>query len=240
MALQLTAHSDRIFLKDLLHLARQSSCSTRTAIVSPSRKFVSTRRWPRSPARTPPSSAATARAIRIRTETSLPRAPRRRARRRVRALLCKPPALPAPRRPPNPPAFPLPARRTFALGTLTGLTAADVQQPQSTAPFTGFSNLAPAPPANGTTQFRTMKIGFATGSFTGGKILRFTVGRGAEHSSSVGNGASFNPGPTGGTITQNPTADVFGGGVRIPENQIIADGMRFTGTMTDGSTFDGV
>lgn len=133
----------------------------------------------------------------------------------------------------------LPATRAFALGTLTGLTAADIQAPQSTTPYTGFSNLAPTP-GNGTTQFRTMTIGFPNGNFTGGKILRFVVGHGAEHSSAVGNGSGFNPSPTGGSVTRNPTADIFGSGVRIPENQVIPDGMRFSGTLTGGGTFDGV
>lgn len=133
----------------------------------------------------------------------------------------------------------LPATRAFALGTLTGLTPADVQAPQSTTPFTGFSNLVP-PPGNGTSQFRTMTIGFPTGNFTGGKIVRFTVGRGAEHSSVVGNGAAFNPGPTGGSVTTTqPTADIFGGSVLIPENQVIQDGMKFRGTLTGGGTFEG-
>ena len=134
----------------------------------------------------------------------------------------------------------LPATRAFLLGALTGLAPSDVTVPVSTSPYTGFSNLAPAPPANGTSQFRTMTIGFPTGNFTGGKILRFTVGRGVEHSASVGNGSAFNPGPTGGTITQNPTADIFGGGVFIPDGTVVQDGMRFSGTLTGGGTFSGV
>ena len=133
----------------------------------------------------------------------------------------------------------LPTTRAFALGTLTGLTAADVTPPLSATPFTGFSNAAP-PPANGTTQFRTMTINFPTGNFSGGKVVRFTVGRGAEHSSAVGNGAAFNPGATGGTVTQNPTGDVFGGGVFIPDGTVVQDGMRFSGTLTGGGTFTGV
>ncbi|MFL6542563.1 MAG: S8 family serine peptidase, partial [Chthoniobacterales bacterium] len=133
----------------------------------------------------------------------------------------------------------LPGTRAFALGTLTGLTAADVQAPQSATPFTGFSNPVPTPPGNGT-QFRTMTIGFPTGNFSGGKIVRFTVGRGVEHSAVVGNGAAFNPGATGGTVASLPTGDIFGGGVLIPENVVIQDGMKFSGTLTGGGTFQGV
>jgi hypothetical protein len=129
----------------------------------------------------------------------------------------------------------LPATRAFQLGTLTGLTVLDVNQPQSSAPFGGFSNPAPAPPGNGTTQFRTMTIGFPSGNFTGGKVLRFTVGRGAEHSSSLAGGT----GPGGGTVTQNSTADVFGGGVFIPDGTTVADGMTFTATLTGGASFTG-
>jgi hypothetical protein len=129
----------------------------------------------------------------------------------------------------------LPATKAFTLGTQQGLTAADITPPSSTAPFTGFSNLAPAPPANGTTQFRTMTIGFPTGNFTGGKIVRFTVGRGAEHSANTSTGL----GPTGGTVTSNPIADVFGGGVFIPEGTVVTDGMAFSGTLTGGGTFSG-
>lgn len=126
----------------------------------------------------------------------------------------------------------LPSTRAFALGTLTGLVAADVAAPT-------FTNAVPTPPGNGT-QFRTMTIGFPNANFSGGKIVRFTVGRGVEHSSSVGNGAAFNPGATGGTVASLPTADIFGGGVLIPENVVIQDGMKFSGTLTGGATFQGV
>ncbi|MDQ6655258.1 MAG: S8 family serine peptidase [Verrucomicrobiota bacterium] len=129
----------------------------------------------------------------------------------------------------------LPATKAFTLGTLTGLNASDVIAPQSTTPYSGFSNLSPVP-GNGTSQFRTMTIGFTPGVFTGGKVLRFTVGRGAEHSANTGNGLTV-IGP--GTVTSNPIADVFGGGVFIPEGTVVQAGMRFRATLTDGSTFEG-
>jgi hypothetical protein len=133
----------------------------------------------------------------------------------------------------------LPATRAFALGTSTGLTPADIIAPLSAAPFTGFSNLSP-PPANGTSQFRTMTIGFNAGAFTGGKILRFTVGRGAEHSANTGNNANPGATPGPGTVTSNPIADVFGGGVFIPDGTVVQNGMTFSGTITGGGTFTGV
>ena len=132
-----------------------------------------------------------------------------------------------------------PAGKAFTLGTLTGLNAGDVIAPLSTTPFTGFSNLSPAP-GNGTSQFRTMTIGFNTGTFTGGKILRFTVGRGAEHSAATGNNATPGATPGPGAVTLNPVADLFGGGVLIPEGTVNNNGMTFSGTTNGGGTFTGV
>lgn len=134
----------------------------------------------------------------------------------------------------HPGAVFLPATKAFALGTLSGLTPADVTAPQSAAPFNGFSNLAPLP-ANGTTQFRTMTIGFPTGAFTDGRVLRFGVGRGNGHSANLTGGT----GPNGGTVTLVTTADFLGGGVFIPSGQVVVDGMEFSGTTTAGGTFSG-
>ena len=128
----------------------------------------------------------------------------------------------------------LPGTKAFTLGNSSGLTASDVTAPTITPSVVGFSNLAPAP-SNGTTQYWTMSIGFPTGNFTGGKVLRFTVGRGAQHSSTVGTFST----PVAGTTTSNPIADLFGGGVFIPRNVVVTDGMAYSGTLTDGSTFSG-
>jgi hypothetical protein len=128
----------------------------------------------------------------------------------------------------------LPTSKAFTLGTLSGLTAADIVAPQSVAPFAGFSNLAPAP-ANGTSMFWTMSVGFPNSNFTDGKIVRFTVGRGAAHSATTGNGTVIGP----GTVTLNPIADLFGGGVFLPSGTVVTDGMAFSGTTTGGGTFSG-
>ncbi len=128
----------------------------------------------------------------------------------------------------------LPATKAFTLGTLTGISSSEITPPLSIAPFTGFSNLAPLP-SNGTTQFWTMAIGFNPGAFGAGKVVRFTVGRGAQHSASTGNGTVIGP----GTTSSNPIADLFGGGVFLPSGIVVNDGMAFSGTMTDGSTFTG-
>jgi len=128
----------------------------------------------------------------------------------------------------------LPGTKAFTLGPLTGLTAADIVQPTITPSVVGFSNLAPAP-GNGTTHYRTMAIGFPNANFTTGAVVRFTVGRGAQHSSAVGTVAA----PTNGTVTNNPQADLFGGGVQIPSGVVITDGMTFSGTTTAGGVFTG-
>ncbi len=124
----------------------------------------------------------------------------------------------------------MPATKAFTLGPLTGLVAADVVGPTSTTPFTGFANLAPTP-GNGSSQFRTMTIGFPTGQFGDGKVLRFTVGRGQGHSAVVTT--------ANGTVVAFPLADTLGGGVSIPSGVITADGMSFTGTTTSGGKFSG-
>ena len=129
----------------------------------------------------------------------------------------------------------LPTTKAFTLGPLTGLVAADVTAPASTSPYTGFSNLTPAP-GNGTNQFNTMTVGFPNGNFGAGGALRFTVGRGVAHSSVTGNGTSIGAGSVAGQYS----ADLFGGGVMIPSGVVINDGMAFSGTTTSGGTFSGV
>ena len=77
---------------------------------------------------------------------------------------------------------------------------------------------------------------FPTGNFVSGKALHFTIGRGEQHSSDVENLLGV---PVSGTTVANYTADIWGGGVLIPENIKTSDGMRFSGTMDDGSAFAG-
>lgn len=128
-----------------------------------------------------------------------------------------------------------PSTINFALGTLVGLTAGDITPPSSITPFTGFSNPAGAP-SNGTSQFWTMTIAFADNAFSTGKSMHFTVGRGAQHSATTGNGAVIG----NGTTTANYLSDLFGGGVFVPRGTVVRDGMTFSGTTTSGGTFSGV
>lgn len=110
----------------------------------------------------------------------------------------------------------------FTLGNLTGLTAGDVS--------VAFSNQAPAPSVAG--QWWTMALSFPNSNFAGGDVLRFTVGHGPQHNSQVTNGT----GPTGGvTSTSFVMADLFGGGVLIPDGTVTAAGMAFSGTTTVGN-----
>ena len=135
----------------------------------------------------------------------------------------------------------LPNTKAFTLGNSTGLTAADVTIPTIAS---GFTNAAgtPTPAATG---FYTMTIGFPTQAFTGGKVLRFTVGRGNQRSANTGNGGNV---IGTGTTAVSSLADLFGGGVMIPGSYdsasgtytVITNGMTFSGTTSDGGTFTGV
>ena len=82
---------------------------------------------------------------------------------------------------------------------------------------------------------------FPTGNFTNNRAFTFTVGRGQQHSAVVGTfgsptgGAPF-AGPNSGTTTSDPTADLLGGAVLIPEGTVMSTGMAFSGHVSDGVT----
>jgi hypothetical protein len=113
------------------------------------------------------------------------------------------------------------AGQPFVVGPgSVGLTAANVvATPQ---------NQAPAPALAG--QFFQLKLDFAPGAFTGGKALRFGVGRAFFRS-------AFAP-PTGDSRAAN-SGDLGGAVVRLPEGTLASGGVTFTGTLADGSTFSG-
>jgi len=88
-----------------------------------------------------------------------------------------------------------------------------------------------------------MNMTFPTNNFTNGRAFTFTVGRGQQHSSSVGTfaapqgGAPF-AGPNSGLTASDPTADLLGGANLIPEQTTlvagVGDGMEFSGHIFNG------
>ncbi len=114
----------------------------------------------------------------------------------------------------------LPGTKAFTLGTgVTGATAA-------------YSNSS-----NGGNQYYTMTITVPPGNMTGGNILHFTVARGVARASSTGSTYSMVTSATLGAPLY--TADIFGGGVRLPDGTVTPTGMSFSGTTADGGTFSG-
>lgn len=110
----------------------------------------------------------------------------------------------------------------FAVGSgSVGLTAANV----TATPI----NPAPAPSVTG--QFLGVTLTFTPGSFTSGKTLRFGLDRDEQRS-------AFSP-PTGDS-RNGSSGDLAGSNVRIPAGTTAVGGIRFTGTLADGSIFSGV
>src|SRR5205823_12465564 len=91
-------------------------------------------------------------------------------------------------------------------------------------------------PSNPGTAYWTLGLQFPTGTFTSGKSLHFTIGRGEQHSSVVEDSTGM---PMSGSTIDDATGDIWGGGVLIPEGTITPNGMKFSGTISDGSTFSG-
>ncbi len=123
----------------------------------------------------------------------------------------------------------LPSTKAFTVGTASNVPSASVTA--------SYANLAP-PPSNNTSQWWTMTLTLNDSSFTTGKVLRYVVARGVQHSASVA-GAVAGTGPTGGTTSASYLGDLFGGGVSIPSGAVNLDGMTFSGTTSTG-TFSGV
>jgi hypothetical protein len=108
----------------------------------------------------------------------------------------------------------------FTPGASTGLAATD-------AAF-ALSNPAPAPASQTAgAQGQTLTLTFVPNSFTGGDVFRFTIGRALARGPNVSN--------AGGSVLANYNADLFGGGVLIPEGTVFPDGMRFRGTLSNGA-----
>ncbi len=119
-----------------------------------------------------------------------------------------------------------PNTKAFTVGNSDGLTSGDVNA--------AFSNQAPLPSVAG--QFWTMTLNFPNGNFDSGKTLRFTVGHGPQHNSTVTNGIGPDGGATSTAFTQ---ADLFGGETLLPQGLSTRRGMTFSGTTSGGGTFQG-
>ena len=118
-----------------------------------------------------------------------------------------------------------PNNKAFTVGSQSTVAAGSVTP--------AFSHTAPLPaPA---TMSWTMSLAFDS-SFTNGNVLHFTVGRDAQHGSSVAGGI----GSTNGSASQSYLGDLFGGGVSLPTGAVNLDGMTFSGTTSTGGTFSGV
>lgn len=113
----------------------------------------------------------------------------------------------------------LPGNVPFTVGTsmANSLAATDVVATPS--------NQAGSP-SNPGTAYWTLGLQFPNSNFTSGKALHFTIGRGEQHASD-------------NSTIDDATGDIWGGGVLIPEGTKILNGMKFSGTMADGSTFTG-
>ena len=98
-----------------------------------------------------------------------------------------------------------------------------------------YGNLAGAP-SNGTNQYYTMTLAFPGTAFTGGNVYNFSVGHAPQHDSTVSNGTGA---ANGLTATASTQADLFGGTILIPQGTGNGTGMTFSGTMTDGTQFNG-
>ena len=111
----------------------------------------------------------------------------------------------------------------FTVGASTGLLAADVTP--------ALSNPAPAPVTVTPNQGQTLTLNFAAGSFH------------RRRHPAVYHWSRLIRGPNvtlaAGASLANYNADLIGGGVLIPEGTVIPDGMRFSGTLEGGATFDG-
>ena len=119
-----------------------------------------------------------------------------------------------------------PNTKAFTVGDESEVASGDVSA--------AFSNQAPLPSVAG--QFWTMTLSFANDALSTGKSLRFTVGHGPQHNSTVTNGVGPDGGATSTSFTQ---ADLFGGETLLPDGKSARRGMTFSGTTSGGGTFSG-
>jgi hypothetical protein len=114
----------------------------------------------------------------------------------------------------------------FTVGSdSVGITNSDVTA--------AFDEQAPAPSVKG--QCYRVKLNFTPNKLVKGAILRFGVARLEQHS-------SYSPtrgGTGGGTTSGGGAADLLGQGVLLPSGQFVGIGAAFSGTLDDGTPFQG-
>jgi hypothetical protein len=109
------------------------------------------------------------------------------------------------------------AGQPFVVGRTIGLTPGDVAH--------AFE--FPADPPGLAGQWKQLNLSFASGSFSGGDLLSFGVDRDEADSAGPGGAAGGN------------SADLLGGGVRIPEGTLAPGGAAFFGEFEDGTPYSG-
>ena len=106
---------------------------------------------------------------------------------------------------------------------------------------TGAAALGSNPSNVAATQYYTLSITIPSGNFTSSNALRFTVGRGLARANTVG--STYNAVTSATTGQVYYSADIFGGGVSLPNDTTATSttgvGMTFSGTTADGGTFTG-
>lgn len=102
----------------------------------------------------------------------------------------------------------------FTVGSASGLYESDVK-----ASFSGRSGLAAA------SQYRTMTLTFK-GGLRSGDSVRFGVDRDLAQTAY-------------GNASEGNSADILGGGVLVPQRTVVAKGLKFTATLTNGKRITG-
>jgi hypothetical protein len=87
--------------------------------------------------------------------------------------------------------------------------------------------LSQAPPPSVAGHFFGLRLDFTPGTFTGGKALRFGIGRAIYRGLVYGSSPAANSGDLAGAVTL------------MPEGTIATGGVTYVGSLADGSTFNG-
>lgn len=114
----------------------------------------------------------------------------------------------------------------FTVGSASvGLTAADVRA----------TTAVQAPPPSVGGEFYLLNLTFTPGVFTGGKVLSFGIDRDEQHSAFFPQALP----PGGGNSINGSSADLLGGGVNLPQGNVVSGGVTFFGGLADGTVFRG-